>query len=94
METAEDARARRIAELAAECTVQRVFRQLGIDLENIDSTNALRDDWTYLRVRREAADHASRDRYRGWFSLAIAVISSILTGVGSWVASFWWHPRG
>ena len=92
MDDAEDLRANHIADLAAEKAVAHAFRMFGIDIHDFDAVNGLRDDWRFLRDQREEAERWSRSRASGYFALFIAVISSILTGIAAWAASFWGRP--
>ncbi|HEY0185684.1 MAG TPA: hypothetical protein VGC09_23015 [Rhodopila sp.] len=71
--SADDWRARQIAEDAAQKAVEQTFRLLGIDLRDQGGVNALRDDLSYVRRQREARESLGAETRKG-------VIAGILQG--------------
>jgi hypothetical protein len=69
---------REIATVAADEAVIKVFRALGLDIQELEHINALRDDFKYVRDQREGSEEAKKLLKKTGIGVAIGAIPGML----------------
>ncbi len=87
----QDTRAQEIAERAVARALHDAFRDLGLDITDMDDVNNLRDDFRFTRRQRAAAETRRAETSKSITTALVGGIAGMLISALTWMATLVKH---